>query len=101
MSPPEILAPARLNEAVTTAALTRIVLAESEQAVSLADVVRVHPRGETLALAIGPEGGWTEDELRLFAASGWTAASLGERILRAETAAIAAMAVVTASVPPL
>lgn len=95
LEPPEILAPARLKDAVATSALTRVVLAESEQAVSLADVVRVHPPGESLALAVGPEGGWTEDELRLFAESGWTAASLGERILRAETAAIAAMAIVT------
>jgi len=94
LEPPEIQAPARLKDAVVSAALTRVVLAESEQAVSLADVVRVHPPGESLALAVGPEGGWTEDELRLFAESGWTAASLGRRILRAETAAIAAMAIV-------
>jgi len=94
LEPPEIQAPTRLKDAVATAALTRVVLAESEQSVSLADVVRVHPPGESLVLAVGPEGGWTEDELRLFAESGWTAASLGRRILRAETAAIAAMAVV-------
>jgi 16S rRNA (uracil1498-N3)-methyltransferase len=94
LMPPEILAPARLKDAVATAALTRIVLAESKQSVSLTDVLRVHPQGESLALAVGPEGGWTEDELRLFAQSGWTSASLGKRILRAETAAIAAMAVV-------
>jgi 16S rRNA (uracil1498-N3)-methyltransferase len=93
LEPPEIAAPVKLKEAVATAALTRVVLAESEQSVSLADVVRVHPAGESLALAVGPEGGWTEDELRLFAESGWTAASLGQRILRAETAAIAAMAI--------
>jgi len=97
LEPPEILPPARLKDAVATEALTRVVLAESEQAVSLADVVRVHPPGESLALAVGPEGGWTEDELRLFAESGWTAASLGRRILRAETAAIAAMAIVTSN----
>ena len=95
LEPPEILAPARLKDAVATSALTRVVLAESEQSVSLADVMRVHPPGESLALAVGPEGGWTEDELHLFAEAGWTAASLGQRILRAETAAIAAMAVVT------
>ena len=99
LAPLEILAPMRLKDAVATSALTRVVLAESEQAVSLADVVRVHPPGESLALAVGPEGGWTEDELRLFAESGWTAASLGQRILRAETAAIAAMAIVTSSAP--
>ena len=43
-------------------------------------------------LAIGPEGGWTDDELRGFRESGWAAASLGETILRAETAAIVAAA---------
>ena len=99
LGPPEVLAPAKLKDAVATAALTRVVLAESEQAVRLADVVRVHPPGEALALAVGPEGGWTEDELRLFSESGWTAASLGSRILRAETAAIAAMAIVSSSAP--
>jgi 16S rRNA (uracil1498-N3)-methyltransferase len=48
---------------------------------------------EPLALAFGPEGGWTADELELFRATGWKSASLGATILRAETAAIAAVAV--------
>lgn len=39
--------------------------------------------------AIGPEGGWTEKEIASFAANGWQSVSLGPRILRAETAAIA------------
>ena len=47
-------------------------------------------------LAVGPEGGWAPDELALFAASGWLPASLGPRILRAETAALAALAVTAA-----
>ena len=44
-------------------------------------------------LAFGPEGGWTEDELKSFREAGWVSASLGNTILRAETAAIAAMAI--------
>jgi 16S rRNA (uracil1498-N3)-methyltransferase len=44
-------------------------------------------------LAIGPEGGWTQDELELFRANGWISVSLGPTILRAETAAIAATAI--------
>ena len=48
----------------------------------------------TLEVAIGPEGGWAPSEEALFDANGWRAASLGPRILRAETAAIAALAVV-------
>ena len=47
-----------------------------------------------LEIAIGPEGGWAPEEEALFDANGWRAASLGPRILRAETAAIAALAVV-------
>ena len=47
-----------------------------------------------LEIAIGPEGGWAPEEEALFDANGWRAVSLGPRILRAETAAIAALAVV-------
>lgn len=39
--------------------------------------------------AIGPEGGWTEEEVAAGLAAGWQAVSLGPRILRVETAAIA------------
>jgi len=45
-------------------------------------------------VAIGPEGGWAPEEEALFDANGWQAVSLGPRILRAETAAIAALAVI-------
>jgi 16S rRNA (uracil1498-N3)-methyltransferase len=44
-----------------------------------------------LSLVIGPEGGWTESECALLETSGFQAVSLGSRILRTETAAIAAM----------
>ncbi len=47
-----------------------------------------------LEFAIGPEGGWAPEEEALFDANGWRAVSLGPRILRAETAAIAALAVI-------
>jgi len=47
-----------------------------------------------LEIAIGPEGGWAPEEEALFDANGWRAVSLGARILRAETAAIAALALV-------
>src|SRR6266567_3678823 len=92
-SPPEIAAPLKLQEAVSVASGDlRIVLAESEQQVLLREVVATPPRGG-IVLAVGPEGGWAEDELQVFQKSGWISASLGPTILRAETAAIAATAI--------
>ena len=74
----------------------RVVLAETEREAALNEVLHSHP--ESLTLAIGPEGGWTAEELQSFATSQWIAASLGDTILRAETAAIAALAIARAEV---
>jgi 16S rRNA (uracil1498-N3)-methyltransferase len=90
--PPRIADPIKLQEAVILTASLRIVLAESEQETLLRDILVSHPDGEIL-LAIGPEGGWTEQELELFQKAGWISVSLGTTILRAETAAIAATAI--------
>ena len=78
---------------------TRIVLAEQERTTTLRRLIEeaVEAAGEempALEIAIGPEGGWAPGEEALFDANGWRAATLGPRILRAETAAIAALAVV-------
>lgn len=91
--PPEIGAAIKLQEAVRLGnGALRIILAESEKRTRLRDVLASHVEGETL-LAIGPEGGWADDELHLFQDAGWISASLGSTILRAETAAIAATAI--------
>jgi len=87
---PEIVSPQRLDESVSKASGKRIVLAETEQDKRFAGLVG--PASE-LSLAIGPEGGWTESELMLFDKNAWLRASLGPTILRAETAAIAGLAV--------
>ncbi len=52
------------------------------------------PQPQTLSLLIGPEGGLSEAELDLAAQHGFTALQFGPRILRTETAAVAALAVV-------
>lgn len=75
---------------------TRILLSESEPEAMLKDVLQSQPPGRDVILALGPEGGWTNSELGLFREAGWLPASLGSTILRAETAAIAAMAVALA-----
>jgi len=83
--------------AASTAA--RVVLAEHERSTTLRTAIAeaVDAAGEempSLEIAIGPEGGWAPDEEALFNANSWRAVSLGPRIVRAETAAIAALAVV-------
>lgn len=45
-----------------------------------------------MVLAIGPEGGWTSEEAEQFLVAGWAATSLGRRVLRIETAALALVA---------
>ncbi|HYE26179.1 MAG TPA: RsmE family RNA methyltransferase [Clostridia bacterium] len=90
VAPPEISEPVRIKDALRLEATTRVILAETERQASLKDFFL---QDGSVALAIGPEGGWTEDELKMFADAGWSSASLGSTILRAETAAIAALAI--------
>jgi 16S rRNA (uracil1498-N3)-methyltransferase len=91
VSPPEILAPVEFDDLVAIAAEARIVLAETEEDLLLKDVLRQD--AGTMILAFGPEGGWKPQELGALREAGWTAASLGSAILRAETAVIAAVAI--------
>ncbi|MEO8734979.1 MAG: RsmE family RNA methyltransferase [Edaphobacter sp.] len=94
---PEIAEPAALKLALEEEqSPTRILLSETEQAATLSAALTasVRPTGyESVALAIGPEGGWTPEEMTLFATHDWQPVTLGPRILRAETAAIAAAAI--------
>ncbi len=54
------------------------------------------PERGGVALLIGPEGGWSEDELALAQRSGFRPVRLGPRVLRTETAPLAALAIVQA-----
>ncbi len=80
----------------------RLLLAETERTTMLRDALNASSEnaGETsprrIRLAIGPEGGWTPEEETLFAKESWKPVSLGPRILRAETAAIAAVSIAAA-----
>jgi 16S rRNA (uracil1498-N3)-methyltransferase len=94
-SVPEIDDPLQLKLALERqgAAGLHIVLSEVERDRMLLEAVA---DASECVLAIGPEGGWTPDELKLFGEYGWLSCSLGENILRAETATIAALAIAQA-----
>jgi 16S rRNA (uracil1498-N3)-methyltransferase len=87
-----------LEEAANLPAENRLVLAESESRLSLWQALQSGKPISGVALAIGPEGGWTNQELDLLNEMGWRSVTLGHTILRVETAAIAAVAVAAAAI---
>jgi 16S rRNA (uracil1498-N3)-methyltransferase len=101
MSAPEIPAPQALKSALAVSSELKILLSESEHGLTLKQAIDGNWKlefGKSITLGIGPEGGWTADELSAFNAGGWTSAALGNTILRAETAAIAALAIAISEV---
>ena len=90
--PPSLAAPVALKDFLArnagASAGTRLLLSPSGAA-TLKDVPR--PGGGVTVL-IGPEGGLTDEEEQAAVAAGFTALRLGPRVLRTETAALAALA---------
>ena len=72
-------------------AAARIMLSERPDAPTLCEVLH-GTAAQRAALAIGPEGGWTDEEFAAAQNAGFREASLGKLILRTETAVIAALA---------
>jgi len=66
----------------------RIILWEQEGIRSLKDLLRSHSPAPRVLALVGPEGGFTEREVKQAHEAGFVSVSLGRRILRAETAAI-------------
>ena len=91
---PDIAAPASFDAAISDPTPARFFLEEQPGADPLLGVL---PAGRTptdaIAILTGPEGGWTDRERALAARAGWKPVSLGRQILRAETAAITALAI--------
>lgn len=95
---PRIANPVRFVEALETDASVRLLLDEGENA---APILGVLPKERTpadhVACLLGPEGGWTDEERDRAIEAGWISCGLGRSVLRAETAGIAALAIVQAA----
>ena len=76
---------------LATKADLKLMLSERETAGSLR-VICGGQRPSSVALAIGPEGGWTDEEFAEAGRAGFQEASMGKMILRTETAVTAALA---------
>lgn len=93
---PQVRDAERLGAAVAGVAGYRYVLEEQAGAVPLAAALpRELRNSDQAALLLGPEGGWTAAERTRL--DGWVPVSLGPLILRAETAALAALAVIAST----
>ncbi len=90
---PEIANSIRFDAALADPCAFRCFLDEGEAPPLLAAIPKTRAPRDSIALLLGPEGGWTEAEREKARAAGWAPASLGPQILRAETAAIASLAV--------
>jgi 16S rRNA (uracil1498-N3)-methyltransferase len=93
---PSIALPIELADALRTGTGHRYLLEEAGAMPILGVLPEARQPGDRVALLAGPEGGWTDRERVAIQAAGWAPVSLGQRILRTETAAIAALAILNA-----
>jgi 16S rRNA (uracil1498-N3)-methyltransferase len=94
LRPPQIDEAVKLKSALTLEAPTRLLLNENERSEKIREALA--EAAAPVIFAVGPEGGWSEEELAQFSDAGWRSVTMGSTILRAETAAIAAMAAAAA-----
>lgn len=93
--PPAVLEPMDSKRWFSGHATTcALLLAERQDALGLAHVPLPTLPTETVTLIVGPEGGWAEEELSQAMEGHCQAVSLGEQILRADTAAVTALSIV-------
>jgi 16S rRNA (uracil1498-N3)-methyltransferase len=93
---PEVSVPKSLRDVLALEATHRFVLDEDHARPLNRALPPARSLEDTVAVLIGPEGGWTAEERSQFSTS-WTPVSLGPLILRAETAAIAALAILNSA----
>jgi 16S rRNA (uracil1498-N3)-methyltransferase len=99
VGPPELTEPVPFSDAVSAAGGFRVFLDEDCQQPLLGTLPSETSRnqGDTVSLLVGPEGGWTDAERKAAVAASFAPASLGTLVLRAETAVVAAMAILQSS----
>ncbi len=93
---PMVTEAVRFPVALKVQTTTRLFLDEDASAPPILNVLGDSSVDAQVALMVGPEGGWTEEERAQAAREGWAGCSLASTVLRAETAAIAGLSIVRA-----
>ena len=97
LAPAGVTAPVQFNmllEILNEINGLKVLLWEGEDETSLKETLNSHEISEYFTGIIGPEGGFSEKEAAMLREAGIIPVSLGSRILRAETAAIALTAII-------
>jgi 16S rRNA (uracil1498-N3)-methyltransferase len=94
---PEINEPVRFAQAIAAQGQAKILLDGAATAPMLSTLPLQRSVSNRILLMLGPEGGWTDEERAQAVDSGWTPCSLTHTVLRAETAAIAGLAILQAA----
>lgn len=90
---PVLSEPVEFSVALNNQATVKLIAWESEKQKTLKRILE-GCAADQVALMIGPEGGFEEAEVEMAKEAGWLPFSLGKRILRMETAAIVASALI-------
>jgi 16S rRNA (uracil1498-N3)-methyltransferase len=98
LRPPKLHNPLKPAAAFTQQQGVRILLSERRDVPLMRDILT--DAATAAALAVGPEGGWTDAELSAARSAGFAEASLGELILRTETAVISSLAILRFALHP-
>jgi 16S rRNA (uracil1498-N3)-methyltransferase len=93
---PVVDGPLDFDSVLAAPAQHKLFLDELRTGAPLLTAIKNPAAGDHVALLLGPEGGWTDNEREAAVSSGWTSVTLGPQILRSETAATAALAIVNA-----
>ena len=80
-----------INEVIKLNFDLKILLSVNEVSSTLKNVLQNHKKCDTIIIVIGPEGGFKKEEEDVFIENGFLSTSLGNRVLRTETASITAL----------
>jgi len=86
---PEVRIPITFHSLMTTSNESVRLMFSEREGKTLGDSLLVRPPPTAVSALVGSEGGWSDDEISQATAAEWKVVTLGGRVLRAETAAIA------------
>ena len=85
---PEVLDFHRINDLINIKCDLKIVCSVNEKVNNVKNIIQKYSNCDTIMVVIGPEGGFTDKEEEIFKNNGFILVSLGNRVLRTETASL-------------